>query len=86
MTSSPADVRKPGEVIVHYKREDGSQKDFLIRYDSRAFEASVEKIPLVAKEDQGILTKWGDTIYRINFKSIAPVKKAQFGFEVVGAR
>ena len=86
MTSSPADVRKPGEVIVHYQGEDGSRKDFLIKYDPRVFSAFVEKIPLIEKEDQGILTKWGDTIYRINFSSIAPVQKAQLGFEVVAAK
>lgn len=86
MTSSPAEVEKPGTVMVHYKDQQGKQKDFMIKYDARSLEASVEKVPLVEKEDQGILTKWGDTIYRINFKSVSPVKKANYGFEVVAAR
>lgn len=86
MTSSPAEVVKPGELVIHYKGENGAQKDFVVKYDARAFEASVDKVPLVAKEDEGILRKWGDTIYRINLKSIAPVKKGQFGFEVVAAK
>lgn len=83
MTSSPATVIKPGEVVIHYTGRDGVKKDFIVKYDARLLEASVEKIPLVAKEDQGILTKWGDTIYRINFKSTAPMKTGQFGFEVL---
>ena len=86
MTSSPSEVLKPGEVTIHYKGENGFQQDFVIKYDARAFEASVEKVPLVAKEDQGILTKWGDTIYRINFKTISPVTKSQFDFEVVAKK
>ena len=49
-------------------------------------EATVEKIPLVAKEDEGILSKWGDTIYRINFKSTSPLKKGQHTFRVVEAK
>ena len=72
MTSSPSEVRTPGQVVVHFKGENSSEKDFIIRYDARAFEASVEQVPLVAREDEGIRTKWGDTIYSINFKSIAP--------------
>ena len=86
MTSSPSEVRSPGQVVVHFTGENSSQKDFIIRYDARAFEASVEKVPLVAKEDEGIRTKWGDTIYRINFKSIAPLKKARFVYEIVAAK
>ena len=35
-------------------------------------QASVEKIPLTAMEDKGIVDKWGDNIYRINFTVIAP--------------
>lgn len=86
MTSSPSEVRKPGEVIIHYRGKDGAQKDFVVLYDARLMEATVEKIPLVAKEDEGILSKWGDTIYRINFKSTSPLKKGQHTFRVVEAR
>lgn len=86
MTSSFAEVIKPGEVVIHYKGENGVAKDFVIRYNARNLEASVEKVPLVAKEDQGILTKWGDTIYRINLKSILPKKNVQHTFEVVAMK
>jgi phosphotransferase system IIA component len=32
----------------------------------------VEKVPLTAMEDEGIRTKWGDNIYRINFNLLHP--------------
>lgn len=86
MTSWPSEVRTPGEVIVHYKGEKGLEKDFIVRYDAKLWEATVEKVPLVSKEDQGILSKWGDTIYRINFKTISPLKKGQHSFRVVAAK
>jgi hypothetical protein len=86
MISSPAEVVKPGEVVIHYKGQNGSQKDFVVKYDSRSMAASVEKVPLVSMEDEGILRKWGDTIYRINFKSTAPLKKGQYAFEVVALK
>jgi hypothetical protein len=82
MTIYQAEIIKPGEVIIHYRSGDGGKKDFIVGYDARKMEASIEKIPLVSMEDQGVLSKWGDNIYRINFKTTAPVKKAQLGFEV----
>ena len=45
-------------------------------------QASVEKIPLTAMEDKGILDKWGDNIYRINFTVIAPKKNDKINFLV----
>jgi hypothetical protein len=33
-------------------------------------------------EDQGILQKWGDRIYRINFRVISPKTEDKFIFEV----
>lgn len=85
MTSWPSEVRKPGEVIVHYS-QNGLPKDFIVRYDAKLLEATIEKVPLVSKEDQGILDKWGDTIYRINFKTISPLKSGQHTFSVIAAK
>ena len=45
-------------------------------------QAVVEKVPLTTMEDQGIIQKWGDTIYRINFKVIAPKASDKFSFEI----
>ena len=85
MTSSPAEVVRPGEVLIHYSGENGFKKDFVVKYDADLWDASVEKIPLVAKEDHGILTKWGDTIYRINLKSLNPQKQNKYTFQVAAA-
>lgn len=86
MTSCRSEVVKPGEVLMHFEGANGMQKDFIVKYDATVLQASVEKVPLVAKEDQGIITKWGDTIYRINFTSLAPIKKGQYTFQVVAAK
>ena len=39
MTCYPAEVRTPGELIIHYKVNEGQQRDFVIRYDSKQMEA-----------------------------------------------
>jgi len=80
MTSYPAEVTKPGELTIHYKPKGGTAKDFVIKYNSKQLGAVVEKIPLTSMEDKGILEKWGDNIYRINFKVIAPKMKDKISF------
>lgn len=51
-------------------------------YDPGRMQASVEKVKLDAPEDRGIITKWGDTIYRINFKVLAPKPSGKFNFSI----
>ena len=82
MTCYPSEVRTPGELIIHYKVNDEQPRDFVIRYDSKQMQAVVEKIPLTTMEDQGIIQKWGDTIYRINFKAISPKVNDKIHFEI----
>ncbi|MBT1703772.1 heparinase II/III domain-containing protein [Chryseosolibacter indicus] len=82
MTSYPSEVTKAGEVIIHYKTADGSNKDFKVRFNNDQLEASIEKVPLTAPEDKGILAKWGDTIYRINFRSKVPKTTDKISFEI----
>lgn len=82
MTCYPAEVFKPGELLIHYKTKEGKDHDFVINYDPRQLVANVEKVPLVAMEDQGILKKWGDTIYRINFEVIVPIITDNIAFEI----
>lgn len=82
MTSSPSELGKPGEVVVHFKGSNGAAKDFIISYDPKLLEASVENVPLTQKEDQGIITKWGDTIYRINFRSRSPARDVKHSFDI----
>ncbi|WP_255157894.1 hypothetical protein [Siphonobacter sp. BAB-5385] len=45
----------------------------MVQYDSRKWEPFVEKVALQTPEDQGIRTKWGDTIYRITLKRLQPI-------------
>ena len=83
MTCYPSEVTRPGELLVHFKNKSGTPRNFIIKYDSNQMEAVVEKIPLTAMEDQGIIQKWGDNIYRINFKAVSPKATDQFKFEIM---
>jgi Heparinase II/III-like protein len=82
MTCYPAEVAKQGELTIHYKPAIGNARDFRIHYNKEQLQASVEKVPLTAPEDKGIITKWGDTIYRINFKSITVKNSEKVSFEI----
>ncbi|MDH6306057.1 hypothetical protein M2459_002799 [Parabacteroides sp. PF5-5] len=82
MTCYPSEIKKEGQVTVHYKTKEGQAIDFTITYDPRQMEASVEKIKLESEEDAGVLHKWGDTIHRINFKVSNPRNKDSFTFIV----
>lgn len=82
MTCYPSEVVKPGELIIHYKPQNAPAKDFMVKYNPEQMEASVEKIKLESMEDQGIITKWGDNIYRINFKVKNSKTKDKFNFHI----
>ena len=82
MTCYPSEVIKPGELVIHYKPKDAAAKDFVIKYNAKQMQAAVEKIPLTAMEDKGILDKWGDNIYRVNFTVIAPKMNDKINFQV----
>ena len=82
MTCYPAEILKPGELIIHYQPKDGNPIDFVVRYDPKQMQASVEKIKLENEEDRGIIAKWGDVIHRINFEAITPKTKDTYAFEI----
>lgn len=82
MTCYPAEVKQPGQLLIHYTPKNGDARDFVIRYNAKQMEPSVEKIPLVAMEDKGILEKWGDNIYRINFTIKAPKTNDAYSFVI----
>ncbi len=82
MTCYRSEISKPGELVIHYTPKEVAAKDFLIKYDAKQMQASVEKIPLTAMEDKGILEKWGDNIYRINFKVLTPKTNDKINFQV----
>jgi hypothetical protein len=80
MTCYPAEVGKPGELIIHYQLKDARAQDFVVKYDVKQMRVAVEKIPLVTMEDKGVKDKWGDNIYRINFEVIDPKAKDKIKF------
>jgi hypothetical protein len=82
MTCYPSEVRKAGEVTIHYRDEAGERMDFIVAYNPNQMEASVEKVKLGLPEDADIAQKWGDTIYRIHFRVSQPRKKDSFLFTV----
>jgi len=82
MTCYPAEVTKPGELVIHYKPKEGKAKDFVIKYNANQMQPTVEKVKLEAMEDKGIVQKWGDTIYRINFKVTQPQNNDKLSFEI----
>ncbi|MBD0350242.1 MAG: heparinase II/III family protein [Flavisolibacter sp.] len=71
MTCYPAEVVKPGELVIHYAPKDAAAKDFVITYNPAQMQPTIEKVSLTTPEDKGIIQKWGDTIYRINFNVTA---------------
>lgn len=83
MTCYTAEVGSRGELIIHYRPENRAAKDFVVKYDPSKLQPSVEKIRLVAMEDKGVLEKWGDNIYRINFKAVKPLLNEQLRFSII---
>lgn len=78
MTCYPSEAGKKGEWIIHYAPEGAPAQDFVIRYDAKQFKASAEKVKLGSMEDEGIIEKWGDSIYRITLESISPVGEGSY--------
>ena len=82
MTCYPSEIKPDGKLIIHFKEKSGSVKDFEVAYDARKMKAVVEKVSLTSMEDKGIIEKWGDNIYRINFEVIAPKTKDSMKFTI----
>jgi hypothetical protein len=80
MTIYPAQVSQPGTLIIPWQGKNGVVREFTLTYDAKKMKASVEKIPLEKPEDQGIIQKWGDNIYRINFELTEPKGKDRLRF------
>ncbi|MDR1654146.1 MAG: heparinase II/III-family protein, partial [Prevotellaceae bacterium] len=57
LTCYPAEIVKPGTLVIHYSSKD-KKTDFVILYNHKQMNAVVEKIKLETEEDQGILSKW----------------------------
>ena len=84
MTCYPTEIKKPGEVTIHFQINDGEKKDFVILYNPDQMEAQIEKIKYESPEDIGVERKWGETIHRINFKVKTPRTRDSFDFQIKG--
>jgi hypothetical protein len=82
MTCYPAEVSKPGELVIHYAPEGAKAIDFVVRFNPAQFEVSVEKIKLENMEDKGVKRNWGDNIQRINLKSKQTKTSEKYSFKV----
>ncbi len=79
MTCYPAEILHPGQLLIHYPT-----RNFIVHYDPKRLRPTIEKKVLNTPEDKGIIEKWGDSIYRINFEVIGLKMKDKLGFVVVG--
>jgi hypothetical protein len=82
MTCYPAEVTKPGELVIHGQAKDGKNTDFTVTYNPKQMRAEVEKVTLSTEEDEGIRSGWGDRIYRINIHVVAPKVKDAYLLEI----
>jgi hypothetical protein len=82
MTTYPAEVVKPGELVIHYAPASAKAIDFAVNYNPAQFEVTVEKVTLDAMEDKGVLSRWGDTIQRINFSAKTPKKTDKYSLRI----
>lgn len=82
MTCYPAEVAKPGQLVIHYAPEGAKAMDFIVNYNPAQFDASVEKVKLETMEDGGIREKWGDTIHRINLTAKSLKTNDKFSFKI----
>ncbi len=82
MTCYPAEVVKPGELLIHFNSGENQPMDFIVRYNPVQLNVEVEKIKLEAPEDGGIRRNWGETIHRINFISKVSKKDSKFIFNI----
>jgi hypothetical protein len=69
---------EPGEVLIPFQPKGQTKKLFKLKYDYNQYTPSIEKIKLETAEDQGIITKWGDRIYRITFISKEQLRMGEF--------
>jgi len=77
MTAFPVEQLNPGTLVIN-----ANGQIMQITYPAVNTKVEVEKVPLVTMEDQGVLQKWGDNIYRINITSTSPGVKGTFEMTV----
>ncbi|RRJ97380.1 hypothetical protein Ga0100231_002195 [Opitutaceae bacterium TAV4] len=82
MTCLPADVSKPGEVVIPARDTEGRTRRILLHYDAARLSVSVEKVALTQPEDAGVKAQWGDSIHRIKLRALSSSRDAPFQFRI----
>lgn len=82
MTVYPVEVVKPGLISIAYQGKDGKVSPFEIQYNQNDMEVEVEKMPFDLPEDEGVASKWGQDMYRINLTSKGEVKAGKMNFTI----
>ncbi len=82
MTCYPPAVEQDGVVVIPFTDESGEKIPFKVMYNHQQMEPVIEKIPLTEKEDQGIISKWGDRIYRVTLKARNPVDEGTYSVRI----
>jgi len=82
MTCYPAEVTKPGELIIHYAPEGAKVLNFVVKYNPAQFDVSIEKIKLENMEDKGVKRNWADNIQRINLMAKQPKTTEKYSLKI----
>jgi len=82
MTCYPAEIAAPGQLVIHFAPLNAEAIDFVIKYDPGQFAVAIEKIELLAPEDQGVLNNWGDNIRRIKFTAASVKPAGKYNFRI----
>ena len=82
MTCFPAEVTGKGEVTIQYRDKDKNMVPMTVSYNSAQMEAEIEKVKLGEPSDDAVIANWGDSVYRINFKTVTPRLKDTYLFEI----
>lgn len=80
LTSYSPEVSRPGELCIHYVGLQEKPVDFAVRYNPDVFTPEIEKVVMDSPEDGGILSSWGDSIYRVSLIIKSPAKKAKYTY------
>jgi hypothetical protein len=78
MTNWKPDLSVAGQIVLPVVNESGSAIPMVILYDKKLFEARVEQVSMTEPEDEGVVSRWGDRIYRIQLIAKKIQKTGQY--------
>jgi Heparinase II/III-like protein len=82
MTCYKPEVGASGQVVIHSTPLNARANDFVIKYNPDQFKAEIEKVALDAPEDKGVISNWGDNVYRIKFTAVSAKSSAKSNFQI----